>query len=106
MMSQEIIDAIKEQYSRDLRKQLVKSILKSETTNDKKALESSYQIINKIFSYIISQLGWNISKNTNNWDDTPLKIITKIFPKIETTQWFKEQQLNITKSIKFEDNFN
>ena len=104
-MSQTIIDTLKEQYNRDLRKQVLKSIQKSEKNNDKKTLDSSYQVINQIFSYIISQLGWNISENTNNWDDTPLKIITEVFPKIETTKWFKEQQINVTKSIRFEDNF-
>lgn len=95
-MQEKIINAIKEQYSRDLRKQVVKTILQNEKANDKEALESSYKTLNQIFSYIISELKWSIANNSNSWDDTPLKIIKEAFPKIETTQWFKEQELNIS----------
>ena len=105
-MHQNIIDTLKEQYSRDLRKQVVKTILKNEKSNDKAAMDSSYKIINQIFSYVISELGWSISENTNSWDDSPLKIISEVFPKIETTKWFKDQQLLVTKSIKLEGDFN
>jgi hypothetical protein len=105
-MHEQIIDALKEHYTRDLRKQVVKSVLKNEKDNDKEALKPSYNILNQIFSYIISELNWNISKNTNNWDDTPLKIISKVFPHIETTQWYKDQQLSVTKSIDLEGDFN
>ena len=105
-MHQEIITALKEQYTRDLRKQVVKSILSHEKNDNKEALESSYKIINQIFTYIISELKWSISQNTNNWDDTPLKIINEVFPKIQTTQWFKNQQLHVTKSINLNGDFN
>ena len=104
-MQQQIIDALKEQYSRDLRKQVVKSILNHEKSNDKEALKSSYNILNQIFSYIMSELNWNISQNTNNWDDTPLKILSEVFPKVETTKWYKEQQLSVKKSINLEGDF-
>ncbi len=60
-MEQEIIDALKEKYKRDLRKQVVKAILKAEKSNNKEDLKSSCNIINQIFSYIISQLNWNMS---------------------------------------------
>jgi len=106
MMREEIIDAIKERYSRDLRKQVVKSMLKNEKEKDKLALESSYKVINQIFSYIISELNWNISQSTSNWDDTPLKIIKEVFPKVETTQWFKDLELQVTKSINLEGDVN
>ena len=105
-MQEEIVSKIKEQYSRDLRKQIVKSILKSEKSDDKKSLEDSYKIINQIFAYIISELKWGISKNTDNWDDTPLKIMTKIFPKIEITKWYKEQQFSVNNSIKIDGDVN
>jgi len=105
-MQQKIIDALKEKYTRDLRKQVVKSIQRNEKSDDKEALKSSYNILNQIFSYIISELNWNISQNTNNWDDTPLKILIEVFPKIETTKWFKNQQLSVTKSINLEGDFN
>jgi len=94
-MQQKIIDALKEQYTRDLRKQVVKSMLKNEKSKDKEAQESSYKIINQIFTYIISELGWKISQSNKSWDDTPLKIISDVFPKIETTKWFKDQELRV-----------
>ena len=105
-MQEEIVSKIKEQYSRDLRKQIVKSILKSEKSDDKRSLEDSYKIINQIFAYIISELKWGISQNTDNWDDTPLKIMTEIFPKIETTKWYKGQQLSVNNSIKIDGDVN
>ena len=77
-----------------------------EKNNDKEALESSYKVINQIFTYIISELGWSISQNTNDWDDTPLKIMSEVFPKIETTKWFKDQQLSVAKSISTGSYFN
>lgn len=104
-MHQEIISKLKEQYNRDIRKQVVKSILKSEKISDKVAKESSYKIINQIFTYIMSELKWSISKNTNNWDNTPLDIISEVFPKIETTQWYRNQQLSVSKAINLEGNF-
>ena len=104
-MSQKIIDTLKESYTRDLRKQVVKSILKNEKTNDTQALKSSCDILNQIFSYIISELNWNISSSTNNWDDSPLKIMTEVFPRIETTQWYKNQELSVSKSINLESDF-
>ncbi len=105
-MDQEIVETIKEQYTRSLRKQVVKSMLKYEKTKDKKALDSSYKVINQIFTYIISQLNWSISRDTNGWDDTPLEIISEVFPKIETTKWFKDQQLQVTNSISIKGDFN
>ncbi|MCF6330443.1 MAG: hypothetical protein L3I99_02695 [Sulfurimonas sp.] len=98
-MHQKIIDVIKKQYTRDLRKQVVKTILKSEKNCDKNELEDSYKTINQIFSYVINELSWSISENNDTWDDAPLKILREVFPKLETTKWFKKQQLSVTKSI-------
>ena len=106
MMQQEIITVLKEQYSRDLRKQVVKSLLSSEKSNDKEAMDSSYKIVNQIFSYVIDQLGWTISVDTSNWDNSPLSVMSEVFPKIETTKWFKDQELNVSKSIKLDGDFN
>ncbi len=103
-MDKKIIDLIKKQYPRDLRKQIVKTMLKNEKNNDKYELENSYKIINQIFSYIIDELGWSISKNNDTWDDSPLKIISEVFPKIQTTKWFKNQHINVTKSINVKNN--
>jgi len=95
-MDKEIIATLKEQYNRDLRKQVVRSILNSEKSDDKEVWESSYKIINQIFTYVISELKWSIPQNNNDWDDTPLKIMCEVFPKIETTKWFQEQQISVT----------
>ncbi len=97
-MQEEIIAIIKEQYTRDLRKQIVKSILKNEKSNDKTILEDSYKMINQIFTYVISESNWKISQSTDKWDDIALKIMAEVFPKIETTEWFKGQELNLKKS--------
>ena len=94
-MQEEIITTLKENYNRDLRKQVVRSILQSEKNNDQEGSESSYKVINQIFTYVISELKWRISDNSNSWDDTPLKIMSEVFPKIETTKWFAEQQLSV-----------
>jgi len=98
-MHEEIISALKEQYSRDLRKQVVKSILGHEKSSDKEAIKSSYKIVNQIFSYVIDSLGWNISAGTNTWDTSPLKIMSEVFPKIQTTKWYKDQELRVSKPI-------
>ncbi|MEA2099975.1 MAG: hypothetical protein U9P72_07585 [Campylobacterota bacterium] len=92
-MQEKIISTIKEKYNRNLRKQIVKSIQISEKNNDQENLESSYKTINLILSYIISELKWRIANSSGSWDDTPLKIMREAFPKIETTKWFKDQQL-------------
>ena len=98
-MHQNIVDKLKESYSRKLRKEIVNNILKYENNNDKQAQESSYKILNQIFSYIISELGWNISKSTSSWDDAPLKIVCEVFPKIEKTKWYEMQHINVKKPI-------
>jgi len=105
-MHENIVNAIKERYSRDLRKGVVKSMLEHEKSGDKEALESSYKVINQIFSYVMSELNWNLSSGTDSWDDTPLKIICEAFPKIESTKWYKDQQIVVEKSINIEDNVN
>ena len=52
-MHEQIIDALKEHYTRDLRKQVVKSVRKYEKDNDKEALKPSYNILNQIFSPVL-----------------------------------------------------
>jgi hypothetical protein len=99
MTHQEIIESIKSQYNRDLRKQLVKSILENEKANDAQSLKGGYNIMNQIFSYVLNQLGWNIAENAEKWDESPLEIMKEAFPKLETTQWFQQLQLQVKKSI-------
>ena len=100
MINEEIVARLKAEYPRDLRKHMIKNILLHEKSRDKAAIDSSYKILNQIFSYIISELNWKIAEHTSTWDQTPLKVIAQAFPKLSTTQWYKEQQINISNSTK------
>jgi DNA-binding ferritin-like protein len=99
MKKNEIIDTLKAQYNRDLRKQLVKSILDAEVSKDSSLITQKYKLINQIFSYVISELGWTMAENTKNWDSTPLDIMSDVFPKIKKSQWYKEQQISVDQNI-------
>lgn len=105
MENQQIIDAIKDQYTRDIRKQLVESILRSEKEKDQEAIDSSYKIINQIFSYVISELGWTFSIDSQSWNDTPLKIMLEVFPNIDKTEWFDSQLLQVKKTVELKGEF-
>ncbi|MFT7859569.1 MAG: hypothetical protein ABXS93_01395 [Sulfurimonas sp.] len=102
MNPEKIIENLKQEYNRDLRKQIVKSVTEHENNKDQAAIQSSYNILNQIFSYVLSQLGWNIVQNSKEWDDTPLLVMKETFPKIETTQWYKEQELEVEQTIKLQ----
>jgi uncharacterized protein (UPF0297 family) len=99
MNQDELITLLKEQYSRTLRKQLIKTILENEKNGDKVLQDKNYNTINQIFSYVLHNCNWNIADNANNWDDTPLEIMIQVFPQIETTDWYKNQKLTSTQSI-------
>ena len=92
---QEIIQTLKENYNRDLRKQVVKTLLQEEKANK----EPNYKIINQIFSYVLKEIEWEMPQNTQEWDNTPLDIIEETFPKITSTLWFKGQILTVEKMI-------
>ena len=86
-MNQEIIiQTLKDQYPRDIRKQLVKNIL-----NEEKSEKPTYNIINQIFSYVLKECNWNMPTNSQEWDNTPLKIMIVVFPKLKSTKWYQEQ---------------
>jgi len=94
-MNQEIIiQTLKEQYPRDLRKQVVKSLL-----SDEKEKVQNYNIINQIFSYVLKESNWSMPSNSKEWDSTPLDIMSAVFPKIETTKWHKEQHMMTQQGI-------
>jgi len=99
MQKEIIINELKAQYPRDLRKQLVKTILSHEKDQDKTAIKQQYHLMNQIFSYVLKECNWSMSKNSENWDNTPLEIMTKVFPKLATTQWYKEQDIAVKKNI-------
>lgn len=95
MKKTEIIETLKENYNRDLRKQVVKTLLK----NEKETEKPNYQLINQIFSYVLKELGWDIAENTKEWDNTPLDIMMEAFPHIESTKWYDEQILTAKKMV-------
>ena len=96
MNKNEIVETLKAQYNRDLRKQLVKTLLDAEKENN---TDKQYKLMNQIFSYVLSQLGWTMAANSENWDPTPLEIMDEVFPKITTSKWFREQKLTTKKHI-------
>ena len=96
MKKQEIIDTLKAQYNRDIRKQLVRTLVDAEKENN---TLNSYKLINQIFSYVLAELGWSMADNTKNWNNSPLEIMKEVFPRITDAQWYKEQQLLTDRSI-------
>ena len=98
MKKETIIQTLKDNYNRDLRKQVVKTII----ANEKQSKAPDYKIINQIFSYVLKELEWKMAENTKKWDNTPLDIMEKAFPKLESTKWFEEQILTAKKMIEME----
>jgi len=96
MNKNEIIETLRAQYNRDLRKQLVRTLLNAEKENN---TDKQYKLMNQIFSYVLSQLGWTMAANSENWDPTPLEIMDEVFPEITTSKWFREQKLITKKHI-------
>jgi hypothetical protein len=93
-MDQEtLIETLKQHYPRDTRKQLIKSIIKSEKDDDKDVLQKQYNIFNQIFSYVLKECNWNMPANSGKLDNKPLEVMTKVFPKLETTKWYGQQEL-------------
>ena len=90
MTKTELIETLKTQYDRDIRKQLVKSLIEAEKEND---TETQYKLMNQIFSYVLAQLNWSMPKGTEDWDPTPLEVMHEVFPKIMASKWYREQQL-------------
>jgi len=98
MKKETIIQTLKDNYNRDLRKQVVKTII----ANEKQSKAPDYKIINQIFSYVLKELEWKMAENTKKWDNTPLDIMEEAFPKLESTKWFEEQILTAKKMIEME----
>jgi len=90
MNKQEIIETLKSQYSRDIRKQLIKSLLEAEKEEE---TVTQYTLMNQIFSYVLAQLDWSMPRGTEDWDPTPLEVMHEVFPKIMASKWYQDQQL-------------
>jgi len=87
MKTTEIIEILKTNYNRNLRKQVVKTILK----NEKETNNPDYKIIDQVFIYVQKELGWKLPENSQEWDYTPLDIMKEAFPHIESTKWYAIQ---------------
>ena len=98
MKKETIIQTLKDNYNRDLRKQVVKTII----SNEKQSEKPDYNIINQIFSYVLKELEWKMAENTKEWDNTPLDIMEEAFPKLESTKWYEDQILTAKKMIEME----
>jgi len=105
MQNEQIIKTLKDNYNRDIRKQLVKSLIKHEKENEQIALESSYKIVDQIFSYVISELGWTFAPDSNSWNDSPLKIMLEVFPNIDKTKWFNDRLLQVKGKVDLKGEF-
>ncbi len=91
-MNQEtLIGTLKEYYPRDIRKQLVKTILSNEKNTKPSA--DQYALINQIFSYVLKEYNWNMPTNSTQWDIEPLKIMASVFPRLDSTKWYTDQLL-------------
>ena len=99
MDTNKIVEELKGHYPRDIRKQLVKTILQNEKTNNKQDVQQQYQIINQIFSYVLKSCNWDMPSNSEALDHKPLAIMNEVFPKLDTTKWFEEQLLMTKNSI-------
>jgi len=95
----EIIETLKSHYPREVRKQLIKTILQQEKNDAQEALEQQYKIINQIFSYVLKESNWKMGENSNDWDNKPLNIMSNVFPQITTTKWFTEQNISTSSKV-------
>ena len=97
MNQDKIIEQLKKHYPRDIRKQLIKSLLENEKSKDHLRIEEQHKIIKQIFTYVLQESNWRMGENSENWDNRPLEIMNQVFPKINQTQWYKDQNIS-TKS--------
>ena len=99
MNKEEIIKILKDTYSREVRKGLVRSILEKEKTENELEIQQQYTLMNQIFSYVLQQTGWKMGENSSTWDASPLKIMQDVFPKLSTSKWYSEQLLNTKQNV-------
>lgn len=98
MNKQQIVKELKSNYPRDIRKQLIKTIMHNEKNNDK-AIDQQYHLLDQIFSYVLKVSDWSIADNLEGWNQSPLRIMTEVFPQLESTQWYREKTLSASGNI-------
>ena len=101
MNKEQLIQTLKDTYPRTLRKNVVKSIQHDEKIKD---TDKIYGMVNQIFSYVLKECNWDIANTSSDWDNEPLLIMKETFPKIDTTNWYKEQELFIKNNIEVKVN--
>ena len=40
---------------------------------------------------MLKECQWNMPANSKEWDSKPLEIMAEVFPKLETTKWYRDQ---------------
>lgn len=95
MKKQKIIAILTKTYPINIRRELIETILLSEKENK----IPNYTLINQIFSYVLSEWGWDMNKRSQTWDHTPLDIMHEVFPNLQNTQWYKEQVITAQQQI-------
>jgi len=102
MKKDEIVEVLKSNYPREVRKGLVKTIIEKEKSADKFAIKEQYKIINQIFSYVLQQSGWEMGTDSSSWDASPLEVMLEVFPKLSTTKWYNQQHLQTQQKVEIE----
>jgi len=105
MNNQEIIDAIKAKYDRNIRKGLIKNVLALEEAKDYANLQGGYQILHQLFSYILKELHWDINDRSLAWNKAPIDILHETLPQIEKTQWYAGLRISIQAHIDGKEGF-
>ena len=99
MNRETLIETLKTHYPREVRKQLIKTILQHERDDNRLELTAQYKIINQIFSYVLHESGWRMGENSQAWDSKPLEVMSSVFPQIEDTEWYREQNIQTTQNV-------
>ncbi|MEA3552993.1 MAG: hypothetical protein U9R39_01180 [Campylobacterota bacterium] len=105
------IEYIKENYPKEVRKDLIVSLksLENIAINKKKTIkgieseqkvENLHKMIDQIFSVVLKNLNWNMSTSYDSWDYRPINVMKKTFPKIEQTQWYDIRHQQVIDKIK------
>jgi len=40
-----------------------------------------------------------MAESAENWDRTPLDVMSEVFPKIKTSKWYTEQHISVDQNI-------
>ena len=100
MKKEDIINTLKEHYSKEIRRNLIRSILEQEQSISELNKKEVYKTINQIFSFVLQQANWQMGETSQTWDAIPLEVMKETFPKLSNTKWYNEQILTTQQDIK------